>query len=387
MLRTFALASAVTLALTGSPASAQDAWETVRSQVGQFTVELPSKPTINQTRVRKGAGRNVQTVLLGCKTDAGAYIAYKVILPTAIAKGTENEELDAERDGLAKEWNGTVTSERRIRAGEKIGRDFTVRGKPDKAEGVLTIRVREYLSEKSVYLVAVVSLPNRELPDDTGRFLGSLIIGTKRAEGSPAAEPKGVAMPPWGEAIDPKKDSEITGDKDRVRIKIFGTRQGAQAILDTPRVMREVEGDFVITVKVVGDFRAAGKSVNPRVVPFNGAGILVWSDPDNYIRLERAAVNRKGKVSTYVNFEEFEGAARGASHNEGMMGGNCWLRMERKGSRIHGSISFDGTTWKELKPIQTVWPAKLKVGVSATSSSDQPFEVAFEEFQFKGKTE
>lgn len=385
MLRTLALAF-LTLALTWTRASSQETWETVRSPLGQFTVEMPSKPTLNKSRVRKGAGGNVKTVLLGCHTDAGVYIAYKVMLPTAIVKGTENAELDAERDGLAKEWHGKVTSERRIRAGEKIGRDFTIRGKPEKDEGVLILRVREYLSGKSVYLVAVVSAPDQELPDDTGRFLGSLIIGTKRAEGSPAPEPKGVAMPPWGEAIDPKKDSEIRGDKERVHIKIFGTRTGAQTILNTPRVMREVEGDFVITVKVVGDFRAGGKSVNPKTLPFNGAGILVWSDPDNYIRLERAAVTRRGRYSSYVNFEHFEGGARAAAHNEVMKGGDCWVRMERKGSRIHGSISFDGTTWKELKPIQTVWPRKLKVGVSATSSSSQPFTVAFEEFDFKGKS-
>jgi len=126
------------------------------------------KPIINQTRVRKGAGGNVKTVLLGCKTKAGAYFAYKIIEPTAIVKGTEDTELDAERDGMAKEWHGKVTAEKRIRAGDRVGRDFTIRGKPDKGEGVLTIRVREYLYGNSVFLVAVISAPNRELPDDTG---------------------------------------------------------------------------------------------------------------------------------------------------------------------------------------------------------------------------
>ena len=50
-----------------------------------------------------------KTVLPGCKTGSGLYIAYKVVLPTAIVKGTEDAELDAERDSLAKEWNGKVT--------------------------------------------------------------------------------------------------------------------------------------------------------------------------------------------------------------------------------------------------------------------------------------
>ena len=71
MLLTFALVSAVMLALTCSRASAEVAWETVRSrEVGEFTVEMPAKPTINQSRDRKGFGGNVKTVLLGCKTGA-----------------------------------------------------------------------------------------------------------------------------------------------------------------------------------------------------------------------------------------------------------------------------------------------------------------------------
>ena len=269
---------------------------------------MPGKPTINQTRARKGAGGNVKTVLVGCKTDSGAYFAYKVILPTSIVKGTEDEELDAERDAMAKEWKGKVIAEKKIRAGDKVGRDFTIRGKPEKGAGTLTVRVREYLSGNSIFLVAVISIPNRELPEDTGRFLGSLALGEAkvRAQGTPAVEqPKGVDIPGWGTAFDPVKDAEIVGEKNRLRINVTGSRHQlavAQQILNAPRVMREVEGDFVLTVKVVGDFKPGGKSTNPKSVPFNGAGIIVFSDTDNFIRVERAAVSRGGKVSTYVNF-------------------------------------------------------------------------------------
>ena len=392
MLRVFALAFVAVLALTAAPASAQDAWETVTSKEGQFTVELPGKPTINQARVRKGVGGDVKTVLLGCQNDAGAYFAYKIILPTSIVKGTEDAELDAERDSMAQEWKGTVIAEKKVRAGDKIGRDFTIRGKPDKGAGTLTIRVREYLAGNSVFLVAVISLPNRELPEDTGRFLGSLALGAAkvRAQGTPGAEPKGIAMPGvWGKAIDPDKDCEFFGEVKSLRLKLPGTRHDfapGERLMNAPRVMRAVEGDFTLTVKVVGDFRPGGKSTNPKGVPFNGAGIFVWSDADNYIRLERAAVNRAGRFNTYVHFQEREGSTDGAFHNEVSKGGNCWLRMERKGSRIHGAISFDGTTWKELRPIDTVWPTNLKVGVAAVSSSGLPFDVTFEEYELKGKT-
>ena len=196
-------------------------------------------------------------------------------------------------------------------------------------------------------------------------------------------------MPGWGVVIDPDKDCEITDQMNKLRITVPGTRHdlvGATGRMNAPRVMREVDGDFVITVKVVGAFRPGGKSTNPKGVPFNGAGIVVWSDADNFIRLERAAVARGAKLSTYVSFEEFEGGTNGASHSQVMKGGDCWVRMERKGSRIHGSISFDGKTWKELRPIQTVWPTNLKIGLIAVNSSSLPFSVTFEEFDLKGTT-
>ena len=80
-----------------------------------------------------------------------------------------------------------------------------------------------------------------------------------------------------------------------------------------------------------------------------------------------------------------EAGYRGALHNEGFAGGTCYLRMERKGSRIFGSISTDGNTWKKLHPIDTLWPSKLKVGLSAINSSTDPFAVRFEEFSLTTK--
>src|SRR5271166_3303924 len=129
--------------------------------------------------------------------------------------------------------------------------------------------------------------------------------------------------------------------------------------------MREVDGDFVATVKVAGDFKPGPKSTNPKSVPYLAGGILIWSDSDNFIRLERAAMLRQGKIIPHVAFLEQEGGYGGAAHNEGFKEGACYLRLERKGSRIMGSMSSDGTTWKELKPIDTVWPARLKVGLAA----------------------
>jgi regulation of enolase protein 1 (concanavalin A-like superfamily) len=376
-------------ATVNAHAAAQSSWQTVTSKAGGFTVEMPTKPSFDKTSTRKGPGGQLKVLMIGCETDSGAYLVYKLEFPTAIVKGTEQSALDDVRNGFAEEWKGKVISEKRVRAEGKVGRDFTIRGRPEKDTGVLTIRVRLYLDGKAVYAVLVGSAPNRELPEDAGRFLGSLALGTDRvrAAGKPEPEPTGKDLEGWGLAIDPDKDCQIRPAAKALAIEVPGTWHDLNpdtGKLNSPRVMRAVEGDFVLTVKVSGEFKPGGKSTNPKGIPYNGAGILVWSDSDNFIRLERGAFLRKGKTGTYVAFEEREGGYRGAVHNVGYKGGGTlYLRMLRKGSRISGGVSPDGKKWHVLKPIDTVWPAKLKVGLTAINSSSEPFTVTFEEFSLK----
>jgi regulation of enolase protein 1 (concanavalin A-like superfamily) len=365
-------------------------WETVTSKEGGFTVEMPSKPNLSASRTRKGSGGTVKVLMIGCNTPSGTYLAFRVDYPTAIVKEAEDAELDAERDEFAKRWNGRVISEKKVRAGDRVGRDFTVRGKPKGEPGLLTVRIRQYLVGKAVVAVAVVSAPNCELPDDTGRFLGSLALGKEktRAAGTPEPEPAGKKLPGWGLAIDPDKDCKFVPEAKAIALEVPGTLHDLHpdtAVLNAPRVMRAVEGDFLVTVKVTGAFQPGGKSTNPKGVPYNGAGILIWSDSDNFIRLERGALLRGGKVITVVAFEEREGGARGAVHNELFKAGTSYLRLQRKGSRILGAVSTDGTNWKNLQPIDTVWPANLKVGLAAINSSSETFAVRFEEFTLKAK--
>ncbi|HEY7330432.1 MAG TPA: DUF1349 domain-containing protein [Gemmataceae bacterium] len=364
------------------------AWETVTSKEGQFSIEMPTKPSFNRTRTRNRPGGKVQTIMIGCETPGGVYIAYRVLLPTPVVRGAEDRELDAERDDFAKEFNGKVISEKKVRAQGLLGRDFTVRGKPAEETGILTIRIREYLVGRAVFAMAVVSAPNRELPVDTGRFLGSLSIGEekKRAAGTPEPEPAGRDVAGWGSAIDPGKDCEILPEEKKLTIRVPGSWHDLNpdtGKLNSPRVVREVEGDFVVKVKIDGEFKPGGKSTNPRGVPYYGAGIIIWSDSDNFIRLERGALSRNNKVTATVAFEEREAGYRGAVHNITAQPGPVYLRLERKGSRILGAVSFDGSDWRPLKPIDTLWPAKLKVGLTAITSSSQPFEAQFTDFSLQ----
>src|SRR5262249_26345866 len=145
-------------------------WETVTSKEGEFTVEMPVKPAITYSRTRRGPGGMLRILTVAGETDGGLYIAHRVDFPGVGLRGPEDQLLDATRDSLAEDRNGKVISEKRVRAEGKLGRDFTIRGKPFDETNTVTIRVRQYFVGRSVFAVAVVSPPNRELPEDAGRF-------------------------------------------------------------------------------------------------------------------------------------------------------------------------------------------------------------------------
>lgn len=92
---------------------------------------------------------------------------------------------------------------------------------------------------------------------------------------------------------------------------------------------------------------------------------------------------RGGKLGSFALFEEREGGSTGAQHNGPLIPGTAYLWMERRGKTIYGRVSKDGKNWTDLKQIDTVWPAKLKVGLNAINSSNEPFTVTFEEFKLQ----
>jgi regulation of enolase protein 1 (concanavalin A-like superfamily) len=383
------VAAMIAASFIGFQAAGSDTapWQMFVSKDGQFVVDFPTAPTSNSTSTENGPGGRMKIVVVVCDTPSVAYIAEKITLSTRVLKGAEGESLIAFRDHIAQKYKGKVISEKKVRfEGNKPGLDFTVRVQPAPGQAGL-LRVREYLSGQSIYILIAASVINRELPDDIGKFFGSFAIGTTRVKKTgPKEDVPGKEIAGWGTAIDSDGDCQIEADSKSLTMTIPGTLHDLNADIDkynAPRVLREIEGDFEIQVKIVGDYKPGTHATRQGTLPYNGAGIVIWRDGDNFIRLERGATFNKGKVNTFAIFEEREGGSRGAVHNGPLTPGTAYLRIARRGSRIFGFTSKDGQHWAQLHPIDTVWPAELKVGINAINSSDAPFTVRFEELSIK----
>jgi regulation of enolase protein 1 (concanavalin A-like superfamily) len=364
-------------------------WEAFTSRDGNFVVDFPGKPTKSFSRQSRSRGGQVKVIVVQCDTPDVLYTAQKLELPpiTGLKPADMEAILDYWRDDLAGEFNGKVVTQKKLRLDTgAYGRDFTVEGRPDPKKGLMTIRVREYLSQKVLYVLVASTAADRELPEDVGHFFASFSPGTKRTKKvGPHPEPEGKPLGNWGLAIDPDSDCKIVDKGKALDISIPNKHHDLNADNDkmnAPRVVREVSGDFSMTVRVAGAFQPSTKSTNPKAVPYIGGGILIWQDSDNYIFLGRAAINRNNKVSEFAAFEEREWGTRGALNNRGIDPGGVYLRVERRNNRILGSTSKDGKYWTKLDPMETSYPGTIKVGLYAINGCSDPIDVRFEDFDF-----
>ena len=187
---------------------------------------------------------------------------------------------------------------------------------------------------------------------------------------------------PWGDAVDPDGDCkfELEPREDKVRIIVPGKPHILSAEIghvNAPRLLREIKGDFDLIVRVAGTGNPGGKATTTVYAPYHGAGLLIWQDEENYVRLEIAADVRHGKARPYVNFEYRKDGTLATSSGPMNTDGSNHLRLRRRGDEIYASFGPDGLRWTSFPPLTTKLSARLQVGVSAINSSTKPLTAEF----------
>ena len=164
-------------------------------------------------------------------------------------------------------------------------------------------------------------------------------------------------VPGWGRVLDPRRDCDVSLDveHDRLKIKVPGTphvlsAEVPQLPMDAPRVVRRVRGDFTASVRVLGRLEP-GRTKTTRYDPFHGAGLIVWQDPSNYLRLERAVGFIKGRHHAYVNYELREGGRLAVSHGITIENRSLFLNLRRQGGTFSAWYSRDGRRWVQLAKV------------------------------------
>src|SRR5207245_2508365 len=123
-------------------------------------------------------------------------------------------------------------------------------------------------------------------------------------------------------------------------------------------------------------------------LPFVGAGLVLMDDDDRtYARLESAGLLAQGQVRHYVNWEMRQDGRVTLAGNALLMpldGKPTYLKLERKGDQLRASAGAEWTTWNGMKPLDVKLPARLRLGVSLSTTSAARFDPRFDNFRLDG---
>ncbi|MEM1085971.1 MAG: DUF1349 domain-containing protein [Verrucomicrobiota bacterium] len=208
----------------------------------------------------------------------------------------------------------------------------------------------------------------------------------------------------WGIKMNPAGDCVFTLVGDVLKITVPGSdiphdlnpETNTAGSDNAPLVLQPVEGDFVVQVKMHGVSDPGEESTMPGFSGYVGAGLVVFADARNFVRLERATLRRPGSDPVpYTNFEiRIDGVTQrfGSTDDLPTEGDRpTWLRIERKGDMMHGSMSQDGETWITTEPKTLppeIWDkGGIQAGIAAISTSRYVFEPEYSEFSIAQGTE
>ena len=191
-------------------------------------------------------------------------------------------------------------------------------------------------------------------------------------------------VPGWGRVIDPSQDCDIALDREneRLMIRVPGTphvlsAEVPQLPMNAPRIVRRVRGDFTAGVHVLGRLEP-GRYSTTHYDPYHGAGLIVWQDRSNYLRLERAVGFIKGRHRPYINYEVREGGRLAVSHGFTTEDAPLFLKLRRQGVAFSAWYSRDGRRWVALGRVDATFAERVEVGVVAVNSSKRTLSAELE---------
>ncbi|PKL91508.1 MAG: hypothetical protein CVV21_07965 [Candidatus Goldiibacteriota bacterium HGW-Goldbacteria-1] len=135
---------------------------------------------------------------------------------------------------------------------------------------------------------------------------------------------------------------------------------------DAPRILADLDGDFTIETKM--NFTPSNNG--------SGAGIVIWQDNHNFLRIDRVLHFQTRNV---INVSGAAGGKWFYSEEIPYTLELSYLRMERKGEMFTASCSVDGITWFNFKPVEFKAASAVKAGVFVLNqwnkgNSDAAFE-------------
>jgi regulation of enolase protein 1 (concanavalin A-like superfamily) len=207
--------------------------------------------------------------------------------------------------------------------------------------------------------------------------------------------PKGETVTVLGEMVDPSKNCKTTRSGNSLTIEVPAGVHLLSTELDlknAPIVTTSVEGDFAAVVRVEGTMIPGTEPAKykSKVLPytFQGAGLVLWQDKNNYVRLERVAqTTKRNKVvlTTEVMLEVCKNGKPAGRYVANVPEGPLLVLLGREKGGVKCLYSTEGRRWVALKTLAAAFPDKVEIGLSACNASKEALVARFENFNlFRG---
>lgn len=196
----------------------------------------------------------------------------------------------------------------------------------------------------------------------------------------------------YGTRFDERKQARFTLAGDRLSVALVGHVEEPQDPLkpppqpstpfDSPRVLREVSGDFVARVGVKCPQPPTPGSL---VHAFSGGGIFVILGDGHYFSAERYHCLRYDDGAKVIWDGSFESTVRKLKPATNV---SCYsshrasidplpVRLTRRGDTFTAEATADGKKWETLQTVKVPAGDKLLVGLFTRHNTKEPVEIVF----------
>ena len=191
----------------------------------------------------------------------------------------------------------------------------------------------------------------------------------------------------WDKPVDPDGDCKFTPDKTVLTIEAPGKQHDLSFRMNAPRMLRKVEGDFTVQVRVDGDFRLTPET-SPATVPIPSvkAGLVVMAEGGPRAELVCSSQDNPNVPGQTVLWSVWPTPRSSTGASAAISDAPTYLRLRRGGNRFFASYSQDGVKWADMRQVdqEVEMPARVNVGVIATTTKSVPFKARFDDFRLTG---